>query len=440
MSAAAPALRPLGFPGILRLGLVQAALGGIVMLVTSMLNRIMVVEYALAAVVPAALIAWHYAVQLSRPGFGHASDRGGSRKRFILGGMALLTLGALTATNAVFLMASFRLVGIVAAILGFTMIGAGVGAAGTSLLALLASRVEPARRPAAAATTWIMMVAGIAVTAGVASNFIDPFSPERLAMVAGGICAVSLMITVLALHRVAEGVPAPVERGPESLAEGLEAIWGDPRVRGFTLFVLVSMLAYAMQDVILEPFAGLVFAYSPGQSTRLASMQHGATLAGMLAFGLAGRWLVQRLAGGNRTLVVAGCLMSATGLALLALAARQGSGFPLAPTVMLLGFGNGLFAVAAIASMMDLAGYGGTGREGIRMGLWGAAQAIAFALGGLLGAAGVDAGRALIGDDGAAFALVFLAECLLFLGAAGLALRVHMARRDVPGSAAGVVT
>jgi BCD family chlorophyll transporter-like MFS transporter len=74
------------------------------------------------------------------------------------------------------------------------------------------------------------------------------------------------------------------------------------------------------------------------------------------------------------------------------------------------------------------------------MGLWGAAQAIAFALGGLVGAAGVDAGRALIGDDGAAFALVFMGEALLFVCAAGLAMRVHMARRDVTDSAAGVVT
>ncbi|MFN7173707.1 MAG: BCD family MFS transporter [Thermaurantiacus tibetensis] len=440
MSRPRPPLPPLGLPGILRLGLVQAALGGIVMLVTSMLNRIMVVEYALPAVLPAALIAWHYAVQLSRPGFGHASDQGGSRKRFILGGMALLALGALTATNAVFVMEAYRVAGLLAAGLGFAMIGAGVGAAGTSLLALLASRVEPGRRPLAAATCWIMMVAGIAVTAGVAGGFIDPFSPERLAMVAGTICAVALGVTVLATRGVAEGPPVAPERGPESFAEGLQAIWGDARVRGFTLFVLVSMLAYAMQDVILEPFAGLVFGFSPGESTRLSSIQHGATLAGMLTVGLAGRWLAARLPGGSRALVVAGCLLSAGALALLALGARMGEGFPLRATAALLGFGNGMFAVAAIAAMMDLAGIEGPGREGIRMGLWGAAQAVAFALGGLVGAAGVDAGRTLLGDDAAAFAIVFAGEALLFMGAAGLALKVHMSRSDVPAAAAGVAT
>ena len=49
---------------IVRLGGVQAAIGAMVMLCTSLLNRVMVVEYAMAAAVPAGLVAWHYAVQL----------------------------------------------------------------------------------------------------------------------------------------------------------------------------------------------------------------------------------------------------------------------------------------------------------------------------------------------------------------------------------------
>ena len=52
-------------------------------------------------------------------------------------------------------------IGALLALLAFSMIGAGVGASGTSLLALLATRVAPARRPAAASITWIMMIVGI---------------------------------------------------------------------------------------------------------------------------------------------------------------------------------------------------------------------------------------------------------------------------------------
>ncbi|MBM3612216.1 MAG: BCD family MFS transporter, partial [Alphaproteobacteria bacterium] len=50
----------LGWGQIVRLGLVQMAIGAIVVLMTSTLNRLMVVELALPAVVPGFLVALHY--------------------------------------------------------------------------------------------------------------------------------------------------------------------------------------------------------------------------------------------------------------------------------------------------------------------------------------------------------------------------------------------
>jgi BCD family chlorophyll transporter-like MFS transporter len=94
-----------------------------------------------------------------------------------------------------------------------------------------------------------------------------------------------------------------------------------------------------------------------------------------------------------------------------------------------LGFFNGMFAVAAIGSMMSLAGQGREGREGTRMGLWGAAQAIAAGFGGLVGAAAVDALRSTMRDD-QAFASVFSMEAGLFLIAAMMALNVIERQRE----------
>ena len=48
-----------GWFGIFRLGLVQTALGAVVVLTTSTLNRVMVVELALAAMLPGALVTVH---------------------------------------------------------------------------------------------------------------------------------------------------------------------------------------------------------------------------------------------------------------------------------------------------------------------------------------------------------------------------------------------
>jgi BCD family chlorophyll transporter-like MFS transporter len=107
-----------------------------------------------------------------------------------------------------------------------------------------------------------------------------------------------------------------------------------------------------------------------------------------------------------------------------------GTNWPLVPNVVALGIANGAFAVAAIGSMMTLASAGAKNREGTRMGVWGASQAIAFGLGGFLGAALVDIARLLIGEPAPAFALVFTLEGLTFLAAAALALRVGRTESD----------
>ena len=58
------------------------------------------------------------------------------------------------------------------------------------------------------------------------------------------------------------------------------------------------------------------------------------------------------------------------------------------------------------------------------MGLWGAAQAIAFGLGGFLGTAAVDVARHALSDPSTAYASVFLGEAVLFLASAVLAARL----------------
>jgi BCD family chlorophyll transporter-like MFS transporter len=423
--------RGFGWWSILRLGAVQAAIGAITMLATSLLNRLMVLEYGLAAGIPAGLVAWHYGVQLSRPLWGHGSDIGRRRTPWILAGMVTLGLGALLAVRGVTLLDESRAQGIALSVLAFTMIGAGVGAAGTSVLALLATGVAPARRAAAAAVTWVMMVFGIVVAAGTAGALLDPYSEQRLAAVASGVVGVAIVITLLATFRLERsGAPAllsPQSAPPLSLREALAEIFADEEARRFTLFIFVSMLAYSMQDLILEPFTGLVFAMTPGQSTSLSGLQNGGVLVGMIVTGVGGSAFRGRLPMELRTWTMLGCLGSAVALVGLAMAARFGSGWPLAANIALLGLFNGAFAVSAIGSMMGLAGAGRRNGEGVRMGVWGTAQAIAFGLGGLLGALGVDFARAALGRPATAFALIFAVEAALFLFSALLAMRTRAA-------------
>ena len=131
---------------IARLGVVQMCLGAVVVLTTSTLNRLMTVELALPAVLPGALVALHYGIQISRPAWGFRSDTRGNRTRFIIGGMAVLALGGFLAALAVALMGGAFWPGMALSILAYALIGVGVGASGTSLLALVATATAPRRR------------------------------------------------------------------------------------------------------------------------------------------------------------------------------------------------------------------------------------------------------------------------------------------------------
>jgi MFS transporter, BCD family, chlorophyll transporter len=417
----------LGWFGIVRLGLVQAALGAIVVLTTSTLNRVMVVELALPASLPAALVAWHYVLQLSRPAFGHQGDGGRRRTPWIVVGMGVLALGAMLAANATILMAQSPVLGTVAAIVAFTLIGGGVGASGTSLLALLATAVAPERRPAAAAITWIMMIVGIVITAAISGSLLDPYSPQRLALVASGVTGIAFLLTLLATWGIERAAPSFVRRERPPLLDALREVWGETLARNFTIFVFVSMLAYSAQDLILEPYAGLVFGYTLGESTKLTGVQHSGVLLGMILVGLIGT-----LVRGDKTerlklWTLAGCVASAIALGAIAAAGMTAQAALLKPAVFGLGFANGVFAVSAIGLMMSFAGTGTGAREGTRMGLWGAAQAMAFGAGGFAGALGLDIARALMTSTPLAFATVFVAEAVLFLGAAMLVRRLGRA-------------
>jgi len=418
--------------GIFRLGLVQAALGAVVVLMTSTLNRVMVVELASPAVLAGLLVGLHHAVQLSRPHWGHASDGGGRRTPWIIGGVAVLAVGGVMAAGGTALMAEHWWLGVGVATVAFVLIGLGVGAAGTTLLAMLAREVAPERRAPAASVVWIMMIAGFILTTLFASANLDPFSMSRLVWVTSIVSLSAFVLTVFAVWGVEGSGRAPDPEPAEargSFSEAFRTIWDEPRARAFTIFILLSMLAYSTQDLILEPFAGAVFGFSPGESTGLTSMQNGGALSGMLLVAVLGARF-----GKLELWTILGCVASGLALATLPLGAQAAPEWPLRAHVFALGLCNGIFAVGAIGWMMALAGEGASDREGIRMGLWGGAQSVAVAVGAFLGTVGFDVTRAIQGSAEFSYGLVFVAEAGLFVLAALWAARMARLPAAPPAS------
>ena len=414
----------IGWGGILRLGLVQMALGSIVSLTTSTMNRVMVVELAMPAILPGLLVSLYYGTQFLRPKFGHSADQGGKRTPWIIAGVLMLGAGAICAALSVGLMQTAPALGIAAAVPSFLLIGLGIGAGGTNLLALLAARVDEARQGAAGSAVWIMMIFGLVVTAIVAGKLLDPYSAPRLVAVTAGVSGVAIVLTLIGLWGQERGHLRPDRTRKVTFSQVLAEMWAEPRTRAFTIFVFASMTAYNLQDLILEPFAGHVFGMTVGESTALSGNHHGGALMGMIVVLLSGTVLQRHLTVPLRVWIVGGCLLSGAALVALAFGAQAGPGWPLGANIFVLGLANGVFAVAAIGAMMGMARDGHEAREGARMGVFGAAQAIGFGLGAFGGTVAADLMRALLTSDAQAYGAVFALEGLIFLVAAGLALRV----------------
>tara|TARA_X000000950_G_scaffold24514_4_gene26272 strand:+ start:108 stop:1352 length:1245 start_codon:yes stop_codon:yes gene_type:complete len=397
-------------------------LGAVVVLMTSTLNRLMVVELSLAATIPGALVAIHYLVQISRPKWGFLSDIQGNRTKWIILGMIILAVGANLAALCIPLYSFNATAATILSFFAYTLIGIGVGASGTSLLALLASHTIQHRRAAAATITWLMMIFGIAVTATVVGKLLEPYSVERLIKIVFGLTVVTVTITFISTLNIERGLPTVNKNinKSQSFLTGLKVIWANSQTKRFSVFVFLSMTAYFMQELILEPYAGIVFSFTPGQSTSLSGMQNGGVFLGMLAVGIA---CTGFKFGALKNWVWAGCMGSCISLVFIALAGQSPEIVPLAPLVFALGIFNGMFAVAAIGSMMSLASQNNDRREGTRMGLWGAAQAIAAGFGGLLGTILVDLLQLVNFSHADAYGTVFIFEAALFALAASIATR-----------------
>jgi MFS transporter, BCD family, chlorophyll transporter len=417
-----------GWLDIVRLGLVQTAIGGIVVMTTSTLNRIMVVELALPAILPGLLVAFHYFIQVIRPRMGHASDSGAKKTPWIIGGICVLALGGFGAALSTALMASYLVLGIACAAFAFFLIGIGVSISGTSLLALLAKGVNDERRAAAATIVWLMMIFGFAFTSIMAGKFLDPYEPYKVVVISGIISTIAVLVTIAALYRLEtpelQNSPVHAER-KTPFRQALAEVWADGDARRFSIFIFISMFAFSSQDLILEPFAGIVFGYSLGQTTSLSGVQHSGVLMGMLLVAICGSSRLRAYCGSLRLWMIYGCVASGVAMLGLAIGSMVGPEWPLRFNVFLLGLANGAFSIAAIASMMRLAVAGGAGKEGVRIGLWGGAQAIAFGVGGLLGAAASDVARALMESQSLAYASVFSIESGLFIASAYLASKVE---------------
>ncbi|HEX8402730.1 MAG TPA: BCD family MFS transporter [Allosphingosinicella sp.] len=414
---------PLG--RLLRLSLFQVSVGMAAVLLTGTLNRVMIVELGVPAWLVATMIALPLLFAPARALVGHRSDHhrsllGWRRVPYLWFG-TLLQFGGLAIMPFALLLMSrpdAAGAGTAAAAFAFLLTGAGLHTTQTAGLALATDLAPAHARPRAVALLYVMLLAGMMVSAFVLAWALDPFTPTRLVQVVQGAAVLTVILNLTALwkqearNRARTAIHAP--RPP------FKEVWREFVREERTVRLLVAVGcgagAFSMQDVLLEPYGGEVLGLGVGQTTALTGLWAAGTLAG---FALAGR----RLTAGAEPHRIAG-LGGVAGIAaflMILFAAPLASPGLLLAGAGAIGFGAGLFSVGTLTAAMALAR---AGTSGLALGAWGAVQAscagLAIAIGGIMrdliaGLATTDAFGATLGHRATGYGSVYLLEIALLL-------------------------
>ncbi len=383
---AASATLPLG--RLLRLSLFQVTVAMAGVLLTGTLNRVMILELRVPAWVVAAMVALPLLLAPFRALIGFKSDThrsvlGWRRVPYLWFG-TLLQFGGLAIMPFALLILSGDThgpawIGTAAAALAFVTVGAGMHITQTAGLALAADLSPVDARPRVVSLLYVMLLAGTVVCALVYGLLLENFSPIRLIQVVQGSAMLTLGLNLVALWKQEARDPGRTTGAGREITFGERwaEFTGNSRRQRFLVAVGLGTAAFAMQDVLLEPYGGEILHLPVSATTTLTAFQ---AIGAIAAFALAAR----RLARGSdpHRLAAFGLLSGIVAFAAVIFAAALLSPLLFRTGTLLIGFGAGLFAVSTLTIAMD-AERGEN--SGLALGAWGAVQATAMGTGIALG-------------------------------------------------------
>ncbi len=367
---------------LLRLSLFQISVGMATVMLLGTLNRVMIVELSVPAMIVAAMIAIPVLVAPFRALLGFRSDTyrsaiGWKRVPYLwfgtlwqFGGLAIMPMALLVLSGDRTIEVGFW--GEIAAALAFLLTGLGMHMTQTAGLALAADRASEETRPRVVALLYVMFLIGMGVSALIIGALLHDFSALRLVQVVQGAAVVTLLLNIIALWK--QEKMAPMTKAERAAPRPLfRDAWRDFAAGGdagrLIVVVFIGTVAFNMQDVLLEPYGGEILGLSVAATTLLTAMWAGGALLG---FGLAARWLAARM--DPYRMAARGILAGIVAFTLVIFASPLGSALMFYAGAGLIGFGAGLFAVATLTAAMTMPVQGAAGR-GLALGAWGAAQA-----------------------------------------------------------------
>mgnify|MGYP000011515514 FL=1 len=384
---------PLG--KLLRLSLFQVSVGMASVMLLGTLNRVMIVELSVPAMIVAFMIALPVLIAPFRALLGFRSDTyksaiGWKRVPYLwfgslwqMGGLAVMPFALIALSGVQQVGPSWA--GEVLAALAFLMTGLGLHMTQTAGLALASDLADDETRPRVVALLYVMFLIGMAASALIIGWLLVDFSPLRLIRVVQGAALAGILLNLIALWQ--QERPRPMSQAERAAPRPLfRDAWADLLAGGragrLLVVVFIGTMAFNMQDVLLEPFGGEVLGLSVSATTLLTAIW---AVGALFGFALAA-WRL-RLQSDPYRLAALGLLAGLLAFAIVIISAPMGSAVLFFIGAGLIGFGGGLFAVSTLTSAMTMPAEGLAGR-GLALGAWGAAQAtaagVSIAIGGTL--------------------------------------------------------
>jgi BCD family chlorophyll transporter-like MFS transporter len=382
---------------LLRLSLFQVSVGMAAVMLLGTLNRVMIVELSVPAMIVAFMIALPVLIAPFRALLGFRSDTyrsaiGWKRIPYIwfgslwqMGGLAVMPFALLVLGGDVVHDVPFA--GEVLAALAFLMTGLGMHMTQTAGLALASDRATDETRPRVVALLYVMFLLGMGLSSIVVGWLLRDFTALMLIRVVQGAAVVGIVLNMIALWKQ-ESVRPMTRAEREAPRPKFADAWADFMAGGSAGRLLVTVflgtMAFNMQDVLLEPYGGEILGLSVSSTTLLTAMWAAGALLGFA-------WAGSRLNKGSNAYRLAGLgvLGGIWAFTVVIFAAPLNSSVLFFTGAGLIGFGGGLFAVATLTAAMTMPATGTAGR-GLALGAWGAAQATAAGLSIAIGGAGRD--------------------------------------------------
>jgi BCD family chlorophyll transporter-like MFS transporter len=414
---------------LIRLAALPLSLTLLSILAGSLINRVMVVELGLPVILAGLFLAVPLLISPVRIWLGHLSDAypiGGRRRE------PYLMLGALLSGSGVALSVALVVhtpapvsTGSALILLGLLSYGIGRNLTGNTFQALLTDRFASGVPRARAANLYeVVKISGLVVGAGLLSLGLQPYSAERLVLVVTLVATLSVVLAVTGAVGQEPRTGALREASEQARQTAFwrnfrSLVWDDPQARLFFIVIMLTVLGTQMQDVLMEPYAGLVLGMDVAATTQLTMFWGLGALASILLSGLILiRWL------GLARLYQLGIGLLPPLFVLVVLAGVLQSPLVLQLVVVALGLSSGLAAASLLAQAMELTN---ARSAGLLLGVWGLGFQLGRALASLIGAGLVDVMNLLTDRSPLlAYAVAFGVECVLLAMALLAFRRLHM--------------